>query len=323
MDLYGQDAELALMTRLVTRLESRTFLDVGAERGALAVGILDSGVEQLHAFEPHPENVEALRDLFSDDRRVTIHPHAVSDSDGTGELHTSTHPDGSPISFGHTLLGRADTEEIVWGSTVEVTRRSLQSLIDSGDIPRRVGVLKVDTEGHDLAVVHGMGALEPDVVMVEHWNYLPNGLGACPWSTLDMLEALQGRGFNHFAFIVHRGDFVTLKWDDGEVEEGAMGNLLFVHDRVLAALLPDLLDCAGQLSEEAVTVGQHYMRVASERLALVDELEGAANDRLALVHELEEAAQERLQALETTTAQLRSTSAELAALRADQPRERA
>jgi hypothetical protein len=168
-----------------------------------------------------------------------------------------------------------------------------------------------------------MGALEPDIVMVEHWNYLPNGLGACPWSTADMVDALQSRGFSHFAFIVHRGDFVTLKWDDGDVEEGAMGNLVFLHDRVLAELLPDLLDCAGRLSEEAVTRGQRYRGVASERLALVGELERAANDRLALVHELEEAAQERLQALEATTAVLRIKSAQLDALRAEQPREKA
>jgi FkbM family methyltransferase len=315
MDLYGQDAELALMSKLVTRLESRTFLDVGAEQGAVATGVLEAGVEKLHAFEPHPANVEALHSLFSHDRRVTIHPHAVSDGDGTAELHISTHPDGSPISFGHTLLGRADTEEIAWGKTVDVTRRSLQSLIDSGEVPRRVGILKIDTEGHDLAVIEGMGALEADVVMVEHWNYLPNGLGACPWSTLDMVTLLQSRGFNHFAFVVHRGEFVTLKWDDGEVEEGAMGNLLFVHDRVLSQVLPDLLECAGRLSENAVTLGQRYTRVASERLTLVDELEKAANDRLELVHELEEAAQERLQALETTTARLRSMSAELDALR--------
>jgi FkbM family methyltransferase len=323
MDLYGQDAELALMSKLVTRLESRTFLDVGAEQGALATGVLDAGVEKLHAFEPHPANVEALHSRFSHDRRVTIHPHAVSDDDGTAELHISTHPDGSPISFGHTLLGRADTEEIAWGKTVEVTRRSLQSLIDSGEVPRRVGILKIDTEGHDLAVIEGMGALEPDVVMVEHWNYLPNGLGACPWSTLDMVNALRGRGFSHFAFIVHRGDFVTLKWDDGEVEEGAMGNLLFVHDGVLAQLLPDLLDCAGRLSEEAARTGQDYMRVARERLALVDELEGAANDRLALVHELKHAAQERLEALEMTTAELTRKRAELEALRATQLGEKA
>jgi hypothetical protein len=45
MDLYGQDAELALIGKLVTRLESRTFLDVGAEQGALATGVLDAGVE--------------------------------------------------------------------------------------------------------------------------------------------------------------------------------------------------------------------------------------------------------------------------------------
>jgi FkbM family methyltransferase len=323
MELYGQDPELRLLSRLVTRLDCRTVIDVGAEQGALASGMLDAGVDILHAFEPHPRNVQALRERFNADDRVTIHEVAVSDGDGNGELHVSSRPDGAPLPFGHTLLSRPDTGEISWSGGITVALRSLGSLVASGAIPRRVGILKIDTEGHDLAVVEGMGALEADVVMVEHWNYLPNGLGACPWSTADMVDALQSRGFSHFAFIVHRGDFVTLKWDDGDVEDGAMGNLVFLHDRVLAELLPDLLDCAGRLSEEAVTRGQRYRGVASERLALVGELERAANDRLALVHELEEAAQERLQALEATTAVLRIKSAQLDALRAEQPREKA
>jgi FkbM family methyltransferase len=323
MDLYGQDAELRVLGKLVTRLDRRTLIDVGAEQGALAAGILDAGVEQLHALEPHPENVEALRTRFSHDDRVTIHEYAISDSDGDAELHVSTHPDGRPLPFGHTLLERADTSDIVWGDRITVTRRSLQSLIDAGEIPSSVGILKVDTEGHDLAVVRGMGALEADIVMVEHWKDLPNGLGPCPWTTSEMVEALAERGFTHFAFIVHRADFVTLKWDDGELERGAMGNLMFVHDRVLPRLLPDLLECAGWLGERAVSVGQRYMRAAADRLAIVDELEQAGNDRLALVHELEEAAQARLQALETTTTQLRSKSAELDALRSKHPEDSA
>lgn len=301
MDLYGQDAELQLLSALVDRLDRRTMIDVGAERGSMADGMLSAGVEDLHAIDAEPTNAGALRTRFAEDARVTVHECAVSDEDGHAELHLSTDPGGSPLPFGHTLLERADTDEIAWGKTVTVARRSLRSMIDAGEIPNSVGVLKVDTEGHDLAVVRGMGSLEADVVMVEHWTDLPHGLGPCPWTVHDMVAELGPRGFSHFAFVVHRGEFVTLKWDDAEVERGAMGNLVFLHERVLAALMPVIIDVGGRLAEQAVQVGQMYARAAVERLALVDELTQAADARL--------------EALEATTARMETQSAELEELR--------
>jgi FkbM family methyltransferase len=286
MAFYGQDPELSLLSDLAARLDRKSMIDVGAEQGSLAHAMLAAGIEDLHAFDPHHDNAEGMRTRFADDPRVRVHELAISDSDGAGKLHVSSKPDGSPLSFGHTLLEREDTDEVAWRHTVTVERRSLGSLLDAGEIPGHVGILKVDTEGHDLAVVRGMGALEADVVMVEHWTELPHGLGHCPWSTQEMLDELEPRGFAHFAFVVHRGEFVTLKWDDGEVEPGAMGNLIFLHERVVGGLLPSILRSAGRLAEQAVQVGQMYMGAAVERLALVNELTKTADERLAIIDRL-------------------------------------
>ncbi|HEX3517720.1 MAG TPA: FkbM family methyltransferase [Solirubrobacteraceae bacterium] len=301
MDVYGQDPELALLRNIIACLNDRSMIDVGAEQGSLAHAMLAAGVQELHAFDPHHDNAEAIRTRFAGERRVTVHELAISDGDGTGELHISSRPDGSPLSFGHTLLEREDTDEVAWGQTVAVERRSLGSLLEAAEIPSHVGILKVDTEGHDLAVVQGMGTLEADVVMVEHWTELPNGLGRCPWTAQQMLDELASRGYTHFGFIVHRGEFVTLKWDDAEVEPGAMGNLIFFHERVVADMLGLILESASQLAEQAVRVGQMYMRAAVERLALVDELS--------------EIAEARRQALELTTAKIKEKAAELELLR--------
>jgi FkbM family methyltransferase len=263
----------------MARIERRTMIDVGAEQGGLAEGMLRAGAENLWAFDPHPDNAMALRARFADDPRVTVYEHAVSDADGGGELHVSIRPDGAPLPFGHTLLERADTDEIAWKEAVTVRRRSLQSLIDAGELPASAGILKVDTEGHDLAVVRGMGALKADVVMVEHWTDLPSGLGVCPWKAEELLAQLEPRGFRHFAFIVHRGEFATLKWDDARIERGAMGNLVFIHDRALERLLPDVLDCAGVLAEQSVRTGQMYMDAANERLEALDALSKDAERR--------------------------------------------
>jgi FkbM family methyltransferase len=323
MDLYGQDAELRLLSKLLPGLGSRTMIDVGAERGSMAEQMLRAGVEDLYAFDPHPDNASALRTQFASNPRVRVYEHALSDGDGSGELHISSSPDGRPVSFGHTLLERDDTHEIAWRKTLPVKRRSLGSLINAAEIPSSIGILKIDTEGHDLAVVRGMGALEAEIVMVEHWTNLPNSLGACPWTTQEMVAALHAHGFTNYAFIVHRGEFVSFRWNNGDVERGAMGNLVFLHDRVLQRLLPALLDFAGWLAEPTVSLGQRYMRAAAERLALVDELKQAADDRLALVHELEREANSRLNALEITTAELKKRSAEVDALSGQQLYDRA
>jgi len=314
VNLYGQDAEARLLGALITRLDQSSVIDVGAERGSLAETMLDAGAQQLNAIEPHPDNAAALHARFDADPRVVVHELAVGDADDSAELHVSSSPDGGPLPFGHTLLPRANTDEIAWNDVVSVSLRSLGSLVDAGELPRQVGILKIDTEGNDLAVVRGMGDLEADLVMVEHWTDLPNGLGRCPWSIAELLAELQPRGFAHFAFIVHRREFVTLKWDDGEVERGAMGNLVFLHERVLAKLMHDVLGFAGQLAEEAVRAGQRYERAAGERLALLNKLEGIAEERLAVVNELEETAEERRVALEATTAKMNSQAAELESL---------
>jgi hypothetical protein len=218
---------------------------------------------------------------------VTVHECAVTDRDGEFELHTSVDVDGRPVSFGHTLLDRAGTEEIAWSGSVSVIGRSLASLVNGGELPKQVGILKIDTEGSDLAVVTGMGPLECDVVMVEHWTYLPNSLGRCPWTIEEMHSALRPRGFSHFALIAHEQPFVILKWDDAELPVGHMGNLVFLHDKVLDQLLPEIVSCASSLAEDAVRTGQMYVDEAGKRLVVIEELERACQAYAERIDELE------------------------------------
>jgi len=273
VDLYGQEPEARLLGAFLSRLDNRTVIDVGAERGAFAQQMLRAGSGEIHLVEPEPGNVAFLRAEFGGDARVTVHEYALTDRDGeTVELHKSVTPAGEPVSFGHTLLDRPSTDEIVWREVVEVSARSLRSLVEGGELPGRVGILKVDTEGYDLAVVTAMGALESDVVMVEHWTDLPNSLGPCPWNSSDMASALGPRGFSNFAFVEHRGEFPLVRWNDGNPPVGSFGNLVFLHDRVLASLLPDVLECASALSLRAVAVGEMYAEAATERMAHIEDL---------------------------------------------------
>ena len=269
-------------------------VDVGAERGAFAAEMLRAGSDAVHVIEPEPSNANYLRQRFRDHARVTVHECAVTDRDTELELHMAVDQDGRALTFGHTLLERPATHDIAWERRIKVAGRSLGSLVEAGELPRRVAILKVDTEGHDLAVVGGMGRLECDVVMVEHWSELPKSLGPCPWTADEMASALASHGFSHFAAIVHRADFTFLKWDDGGVRTGDWANIVFLHDSVLRSLLPEVLASSAALAENAVAVGQMYASEAAARLAVIEELDrareqfaAAAAERLARLEELE------------------------------------
>lgn len=312
VDLHGQEPEAALLAAFVTCLPVQTVVDVGAERGAFTQAMLRAGSKSIHAIEPEPANVEALRARFGDDSAVTIHPIALGERDGTLTLHRSTTPSGDAIPFGHTVLDRVATDEIAWTDAVTAPARTLASLVESGELPARVGILKVDTEGFDLKVVSAMGELDPDVVMVEHWSDLPHSLGLCPWTTDEIRGVLEARGFSHFACFAHLGELTILKWMDGTIPSGSFGNLVFMHDRVVADLLPDVLAVASSLAQAAVELAEARAAAAAERLEVIEDLsrerstlEAVAAERLRAIEglsrersTLEAAAAERLVAIE-------------------------
>jgi FkbM family methyltransferase len=286
--LYGQDPELQLLAAFVPRLPESTVIDVGAERGSFADGLLKAGTREVYALEAHPDNAAALVERFANDPRVHVRGGAISDRDGEAVLHVSAYPGGREMTFAHTLLERPNTDEIQWRSSVRVQTRSLGSLLAAGELPERVGILKIDTEGHDLEVVRGLGGLECDVVMVEHWLHLPQSLGPCPWTAEDMHEQLRPRGFSHVAFIMHVGEFVRLRWDRGDIEPGSMGNLIFINDRVLGQVASDLLDCASRLTDRVLNVARMYMEAAGERLEALEAVNREADKRLVVIEELRE-----------------------------------
>jgi FkbM family methyltransferase len=288
VNLYGQEPEAFLLRSFISRLDNRSVIDVGAERGSFVQQMLDGGAVAVHAVEPEPDNAAHLRSRFRDIPQVVVHEHALSSRDGRLELHMSSAPSGERLTFSHTLLERPDTDEITWSGIVSVSGRSLASLVASGELPARVGILKVDTEGHDIAVVEGMGKLEADVVMVEHWRNLPQSLGPCPWTGAEMVSVLAPRGFSHYAFIAHHGEFVILKWDDSTVANGHMGNIVFLHERVVERLLGDVLSCASDLAANALAVGEMYAIAAAERLALIERLEHESELRLRAYNQLAE-----------------------------------
>jgi FkbM family methyltransferase len=114
--------------------------DVGAHRGETTLKLLDSFPgSQVHSFEPLPENFAALERATASTATHTVNV-AMSDSSGV-------------LSFAR---GEASYQAGVHsaGERIEVQGLTVDEYADAQGI-ERLGLLKIDTEGHEEAVLRG------------------------------------------------------------------------------------------------------------------------------------------------------------------------
>lgn len=149
-------AESEMLWRLADPGE--TVIDVGANIGA-TTGLLACRVGQggnVHAFEPHPDVLVRLSRQVAGWEgqrfrmaRIEIHGLAASGADGEADLFE---PDGFAANTGVASLAHGGGG----GRHHRIRTRRLDSLFPV-DAP--VGVLKLDAEGHEPAILDGCGDL--------------------------------------------------------------------------------------------------------------------------------------------------------------------
>jgi FkbM family methyltransferase len=124
-------------------------LDVGANVGYFSIllgrRLAEGG--QVHAIEPHPDLTVILRRnvlINSLEKRVTVHCTAASDACGQVEIfYPDEHLGGGSIHVKSDELGR----------TIIAPAVRLDDLLPAGF---RAGIVKIDVELHELAVLKGM-----------------------------------------------------------------------------------------------------------------------------------------------------------------------
>ena len=127
-------------------------LDVGANVGNYAREILSiSRDAAIHCFEPHPANLAKLRDAV-EPLGVQVVPCAVGSSDGTMVLFDYADADGSS----HASVYKEVFEKIHRRSHVShsVDVVTLDGYVQGAGI-EQITLLKIDTEGHELAALAG------------------------------------------------------------------------------------------------------------------------------------------------------------------------
>jgi FkbM family methyltransferase len=179
---FDEDTVNGMLTALeqhagISSLEGLNVLEVGANIGTVAVSLLvRHGVERLVAVEPDAENVRILRAnlaLNGVQDRVEIHQIALSDTDDTLELESSTDNCGD-----HRIRvaapSRPELQDEGQRATTEVSARSLDSLVASGEVDLDdIDLVWMDVQGHEAHMLAGARQLAArgTPVVTEYWPY--------------------------------------------------------------------------------------------------------------------------------------------------------
>ena len=145
------EPEMELLDLLCER--HRPGIDIGAKIGMYTYRIRKYSSEVI-AFEPIPMFHHVLRAVF-EGKRCRVEPYALSNQRGTAILRLPYGHDGTP-KFGRSTIdpeNRFDPEVIAGNEELEVETRT----IDDYNLPD-VGFIKIDVEGHELAVLAGAAA---------------------------------------------------------------------------------------------------------------------------------------------------------------------
>ncbi|NJL54682.1 FkbM family methyltransferase [bacterium] len=167
------DPETRLMAYLYSYLPSRRALDIGANIGDVAEKLLEVGYE-VYAFEPFPNTFDKLKQRLGDYHDFHGYPMAIGSIDETRDLFIAKDKTDENLykdaSLFNSLTKHAMPDNIEFADSISLNVRSLESLHKSNEIPSDIGLVKIDTEGFDLEVLHGMGEHRYQVVVAEFWD---------------------------------------------------------------------------------------------------------------------------------------------------------
>ena len=219
---YEIDELNALESVIKANCEDRAILDVGANIGNHSL-FLSALAPEVHAFEPSRDAVALLRLNAERSQNVQIHEFGLSDDYSTK---TAWIP---PENLGGAkIIQSGDSEH---DSIAEFKVQPFDGI--RALVSRQIGFVKIDVEGHELAVLRGMRETlmedKPLVLFETNYSSLDDGSHAA-------VEALRGIGYDVFfevatsASAVSQGIPRLLRWPLRIVER-------FVRDRSTISLI--------------------------------------------------------------------------------------
>lgn len=152
------NGEAALVRRVFELAGPRravVFWDVGANCGEWSDCVLDASKAaaapaRLELFEPTPETVKLLAGRFAAREGVRLHTIALSDRDGVAHFAVVSATGGTNSLELSSVEQRSEVVEVTVARGADYAAAIGASRID---------LLKIDTEGHDFAVLQGFAPL--------------------------------------------------------------------------------------------------------------------------------------------------------------------
>jgi FkbM family methyltransferase len=176
-------------------------IDVGAHTGAFADELLRSGLfSRVIAFEPNPVNADALSAQASRDARLEVVRAAAGEHPGEAEMHCdSDSATGSLLEYSDQYATRGPVRRL---AVAVVSLDGYRERAAPGAAPIRL--LKIDTQGHDLAVLRGArGLLAGDrPLVIAELIYVPMYTGQAEPD--EILAAMRAHCYDlHALFNIH------------------------------------------------------------------------------------------------------------------------
>lgn len=162
----------------------RISVDIGADLGEFTIAMLASS-RSVIAFEPRPAQARDLASMFDAvGAAVQVEAVALSDEPGVMTMRVvASEPGRSTIEAGNALGDVSD-------GTIRSIEVPVRRLDDLGLTD--IGLIKIDVEGHELAVLHGatktLTQQRPVIVVEAEERHHPN-------SVAEITGLLQGLGY--------------------------------------------------------------------------------------------------------------------------------
>ena len=283
-DLLGQDAEMALLRGLTRHIISKTFVDVGAERGAVASTLFSCGLSGV-LFEPLPKHFDELNALV-EANKSKVFPWAMAEADDTRKFFVATDLQGNELDHFQSLERIESDPRFQHGRTFDVVCRSIASLIDEGVLEANVGVLKTDTEGRDLSVLQGMGSMRPELVICE---FFTAGLYA-GWHNAEpelAIDHMRNIGYSRYVACKRVERFENCVMGPCDFLQSQWGNLFFFSDDLFTRAE---LTIAAFLGSRERNMVDYWTKIEDDRVAkesIISDLSVALAARLIAIETLD------------------------------------
>jgi FkbM family methyltransferase len=225
--------EMSLLNRCRGMLPSNRpwiAVDVGAHLGHFTLALAAIGFDEVHAFEPVPQTYRCLQRNLALNvtlaSRVTAHPFGVADAPGSAAF---TIRDHSPAQ------NRMATKVDPNGSHHIHCRLTSLDEQFAARPEARLGIVKVDVEGFETAVIRGAARLfAEDRIMFVYAEVIPQALREAGSSAAELVAILTAANFFLVRLaMVSRPAFLPCSLSEALAASGGTRNVLFAHKTVL------------------------------------------------------------------------------------------